>query len=209
MGTFAWDIPCPIGIFPLGTVACELSLGIFCLGTFVLQPELGNRHSNSYTWEFSLGIFRLNTFAWELPLGDFRLGSLLETSLGSFRFGSVGMTCFVRGLWLVIFRLVTFAFAWVFNLGTFAWELSLGNYRLRTCASGLQPGNFQLGTVAWRFSLGILGWEDILSEAKESVGLCQRRWVDRKLFMNIQKLNKNPLHQRTVRSPKLPRRDPN
>ena len=54
-------------------------------------------------------------------------------------------------------------FAWELSLGhfrletrlvTFAWELSLGNFRLEMFAWEFELGDFRLGTFAWEISFG-------------------------------------------------------
>ena len=42
-----------------------------------------------------------------------------------------------------------------FRLGSFAWEASFGIVRLGTFAWDLSLGNFRLGSFAWELSLGI------------------------------------------------------
>jgi hypothetical protein len=43
-----------------------------------------------------------------------------------------------------------------FRLGSFAWELSLGIFRLEASAWELLLDSFRLGSFAWELSLGII-----------------------------------------------------
>ena len=70
------------------------------------------------------------------------------------------------------------AFAWELSLGNFAYTFSLGNFSLGTFAWEISLRNFRLGTLAWRLSLGDFGSRisGLGNWAPEAGGTAGRNW---------------------------------
>ena len=99
-------------------------------------------------WAPSFGDFRFGTFALELAFNGFRLQIVAwELTRWSFSFGNFRLGTSNWDPWL-----------WIFWLGSFVWEHSLQNVRLRTFVLDPSPGIFLFEIWLRSLSLITLGW---------------------------------------------------
>ena len=117
--------------------------------------------------------FRFESFAWDLSLGTFRDRSLRNVKPVAPASWFVRLDFVTWNLSIRIFRL---QYCGIFRspaeilrrpAGTFAWDFSLGNFRLLSSALKASIGNLCLGSFAWElsldsFRLGYFVWEPSL-----------------------------------------------